>query len=69
MKLVVPEVSLIRKVAQKESWRGWDWVLCAGTCWGVGLSVQTPGSAASCYRSYFEAGIDNLISSAVLFYW
>lgn len=68
MKLMIPEVSLIRKLAQKETWRGWSWVLCVSTHWGVGLSVQTPGSAASCYKSYSEAGIDNLIASAVLFY-
>lgn len=64
---MIPEVSLIRKLAQKETWRGWSWVLCVGTGWGIGVSVQTPGSA-SCYKSYSEAGIDNLISSAVLFY-
>lgn len=68
MKLMVPEVSLIRKLAQKETWRAGSWILCACTCWGVGVCVQTPGSAASCYKSYFEVGFDNLISSAALFH-
>lgn len=45
-----------------------SWILCARTCWGVGVCVQTPGSAASCCKSYFEVGIDNLISSAALFH-
>lgn len=45
-----------------------SWILCVCTCWGVGVCVQTPGSAASCYKSYFEVGFDNLISSAALFH-
>lgn len=65
MKLMVPEVSLIRKLAQKETWRGWEldsvrvhvlgcWRVCSDT-WFSSKLLQ-------------EVGIDNLISSAALFY-